>query len=164
MFSQCVSSHNGLFFGGGRLADWMWVIHRSHLSIGTNGLNQKFTSFSGTLFIRPRKISRGFSALIFLKYLGQFLNALAISGHSERFSPGQNGPEVGGPEGLWLTTGPPTLGPFWPGENLSEWPEIARALRNWPKFFKNHRAENSRKISRGLIQNLCVYWSIFSLQ
>ena len=114
--------------------------------------------------IRPREIFREFSALWFLKNLGQFLSALAISGHSERFSPGQNGPEVGGPEGLWLTTGPPTLGPFWPGENLSEWPEIARALRNWPKFFKNHRAENSRKISRGLLLSVLFDLKSYDVQ
>ena len=56
----------------------------------------------------------------FLKNLGQFLSALAISGHSERFSPGVNGSEVGGPEGLFIYMGPPTSEPFTPGENLSE--------------------------------------------
>ena len=54
------------------------------------------------------------------RYLGQMLIVLAILGHLERFSPGQNGPEVGGPEGLWLTTGPPTLERILLGENLSE--------------------------------------------
>ena len=88
------------------------------------------------------QIFRGFSALWFLKYLGQFLSALTISGHSERFSPGEN---------LSESPGPPTSEHIVPGENLSEWPEIARALGNWPKYFKNHRAENPRKISRGLV-------------
>ena len=46
----------------------------------------------------------------------------------------------------------PTSERILPGENLSEWPEITRALRNWPKYFKNHRAENPPKISRGLQQ------------
>ena len=100
---------------------------------------------------RPREIFRGFSALWFLKYLGQFLSALAISGHSERFSPGKIRSEVGGPLALNSPSGRPTSEPFGPGENLSKWPEIARALRNWPKHFKNHRAENPRKISRDLV-------------
>ena len=112
---------------------------------------QQHSFAQGTRDSRPREIFWGFSALWFLKYLGQFLSALAISGHSERFSPGPNGSEVGRPEGLWLTLGPPTLERILPGENLSEWPEIARALRNWPKYFKNHRAENPRKNSRGLL-------------
>ena len=99
---------------------------------------------------RPREIFWGFSALWFLKNLSTFLSALAISGHSERFSPGPNGSEVGGPIYINNPSGPPTSEPFTPGENLSEWPEIARALRNWPKFFKNHKAENPQKISRGL--------------
>ena len=93
---------------------------------------------------------REFSALWFLKNLAQFLSALAISGHSERFSPGPNGSEVGGPVYINSPSGPPTLEPFGPGENLSEWPEIARALTNWPKIYKNHCAENPQKISRGL--------------
>ena len=101
-------------------------------------------------YSRPRENFRGFSARWFLKNLGQFLSALAISGHSERFSPGVNGSEVGGPIYMNSPPGPPTSEHSWPGENLSEWPEIARALRNWPKFFKNHRAENPRKFSRGL--------------
>ena len=57
---------------------------------------------------RPREIFRGFSALWFLKYLGQFLSALAISGHSERFSPGKIRSEVGRPEGLFKAIGWPT--------------------------------------------------------
>ena len=107
-------------------------------------------SVSSSRNIRPREIFRGFSALWFLKYFGQFLSGLAISGLSKRFSPGKICSKVGRPEGLWLTLGPPTSERKLPGENLSEWPEIARALRNWPKYFKNHRAENPRKISRGL--------------
>ena len=70
--------------------------------------------------------------------------------HSERFSPGPNGSEVWRPEGLWLTLGPPTSEPFGPGEISTEGPEIARALRNWHKYFKNHKAENPQSISRGL--------------
>ena len=79
------------------------------------------------------------------------MSALAILGHSERFSPGEIRFEVGRQIALNSPTGRPTSEPFWPGENLSEWPKIARALRNWPKCFKNHRAENPRKISRGLM-------------
>ena len=78
------------------------------------------------------------------------MSGVATSGHSERFSPGPNGSEVGRPEGLWLTTGRPTLEPFGPGENLSEWPEIATPLGFWPKFLENHKAQNLRKFSRGL--------------
>ena len=112
------------------------------------------------LSARPREIFRGFSALWFLKYLGQFLSALAISGHSERFSPGKIRSEVGRPEGLFKAIGWPTSECILPGENLSEWPEIARALGNWPKYFKNHRAENPRKISRGLVLcHCCCFWA-----
>ena len=46
---------------------------------------------------RSREIFRGFSALGFLKYLGKFLSALAISGHSERFSPSKIRFKVGHP-------------------------------------------------------------------
>ena len=63
-----------------------------------------------------------------MKYLGQFLSALAISGHSERFSPGNLRSEVGRPEGLWLTLGPPTSEPFGPGEISTEGPEIPRPI------------------------------------
>ena len=65
-----------------------------------------------------------------MKYLGQFLSALAISSDSERFSPGEIRSKVGRPEGLWLTLGPPTPEPFEPGEISTEGPEIARAFRN----------------------------------
>ena len=78
------------------------------------------------------------------------MSVLAISGHSERFSPGNIRSEVGHPIALNSPPGRPTSERILPGENLSERPEIARALGNWPKYFKNHRAENPRKISRGL--------------
>ena len=52
--------------------------------------------------------------------LGQTLSALAISGHSERFSPGKIHSEVGGQGGLFIYTGPPTSKRIVPGENLSE--------------------------------------------
>ena len=97
---------------------------------------------------RPREIFWGFSALWFLKYLGQFLSALAISGHSEWFSPGEKRSKVGRLGGLWLTSGRPTSERIYPVKIF----EIARALRNWPNDFKNHRAENPRKISRGLMK------------
>ena len=76
------------------------------------------------------------------KNLGQIAAALAISGIFEQFSPGPNGSKVGRQIALNSPTGLPTSEPFGPGENLSEWPEIARALRNWPKYFKSHWAEN----------------------
>ena len=85
------------------------------------------------------------------KNLGQILAALAISGIFERFSPGQSGSEVGGPGGLFIYMGPPTSERIWPGEISTEGPEIARALGKWPKFFKNHRDQNPRKFSRGLL-------------
>ena len=85
------------------------------------------------------------------KNLGQILAALAISGIFERFSPGQSGSEAGGPGGLFIYMGPPTSERIWPGEISTEGPEIARALTKWPKFFKNHCAENPQKFSRGLL-------------
>ena len=78
------------------------------------------------------------------------MSGVAISGHSERFSPGPNGSEVGRPEGLWLTTGPPTLERITPGEILSEWPEITTPVWFWPKCLENHTAVNLQNISRGL--------------
>ena len=87
--------------------------------------------------IRPRAILGGFSALWFLKYLDQFLSALAILGHSERFSPGNLRSEVGRPRVSHSPSGRPTSDRKLLSENLSEWPEIARALRNCPKYFKN---------------------------
>ena len=110
---------------------------------------------------RPREIFRGFSALWFLKYLGQFPSALAISGHSERFSPGNIRSEVGRPEGLWLTLGPSTSEPFGPGEISTEGPGIARAFRNLPKYFKNHRAKNAQKILRGLLFHQFLFSQVY---
>ena len=83
------------------------------------------------------------------------MSGVAISGHLERFSPGQNGSEVGRPEGLSKAIGRPTSEPFWPGENLSEWPEIATPLGFWPKFLENHKAQNLRKFSGGLVFVFC---------
>ena len=53
-----------------------------------------------------------------LKNLGQMLAPLAILGHLERFSPGQNGSEVGCQITLNSLAGHPTSEPFWPGKNL----------------------------------------------
>ena len=61
------------------------------------------------------------------KNLGQTAAALAISGIFEQFSPGPNGSEVGRQITLNSLTGPLTSGSFWPGENCSKMPEIARA-------------------------------------
>ena len=110
---------------------------------------------------RPGEIFRGFSALWFLKYLGQFLSALAILGHSERFSPGKIRSEVGRPGGLFKAIGGPTSELILPGENLSEWPEIAKALMNWPKYFKNHRAKNAQKILRGLLFHQFLFSQVY---
>ena len=100
---------------------------------------------------RPREIFWGFSALWFLKNLGQFLSALAISGHLERFSPGTISSEVGGPEGLFRARGPPTSEHIWPGENLSKMPKIARAARIWPEFFGGYWGRHPRKFSLALM-------------
>ena len=113
---------------------------------------------SVVLRVRPRENFRGFSARWFLKNLGQFLSALAISGHSERFSPGEIRSEVGGPIYINSPPGPPTSERIWPGEISTEGPEIARALGKWPKFFKNHCAENPQKFSRGLMPMLMKHW------
>ena len=72
------------------------------------------------LFNRASENFRGCLPQYPPKNLGQFLSALAISGHSERFSPGQICSEVGGPEGLFRARGPPTSERILPGENLSE--------------------------------------------
>ena len=53
-------------------------------------------------------------------------------------------------EGLFKAIGRPTSEPFWPGENLSEWPEIATPLTFRPKFLENHKAQNLREFSLGL--------------
>ena len=79
------------------------------------------------------------------------MSGVAISGHSERFSPGPNGSEVGRPGGLFKAIGHPTLEPLGPGENLSERPEIATPLGFWPKFLEIHKAQNLRKFLRGLV-------------
>ena len=79
--------------------------------------------------------------MIFQKF-GPNPSGVAISGHSERFSPGPNGSEVGRPIALNSPPGRPTSEPFGPGENLSEWPEIATPLGFWPKFLENHKAQN----------------------
>ena len=69
------------------------------------------------------------------KNLGQIPAVLAISGIFKRFSPGPNGSEVKRQITLNSLTGPPTSGPFGPGENRSKMPEIVRAAGIWPKFF-----------------------------
>ena len=51
---------------------------------------------------------------------------------------------------MFIYMGPPTWEHIWPGEISTEGPENARALGKWPKFFKNHCAENPRKFSRGI--------------
>ena len=84
------------------------------------------------------------------KNLGQIVAALAISGIFERFSPGPNGPEVGRQITLNSLTGPPTSGSFWPGENCSKMPEIARAAGIWPKFFGGDWARHPQKFSLAL--------------
>ena len=48
------------------------------------------------------------------------MSALAISGHSERFSPGTIRSEVGGPIYINSPPGPPTWERIVPGENLSK--------------------------------------------
>ena len=84
------------------------------------------------------------------KNLGQILAALAISGIFERFSPGPNGPEVGGPVRLFKVIWRQTSEPFWPGENHSNMPEIARAAGIWPKFFGGYWARHPKKFSLAL--------------
>ena len=101
----------------------------------------------------PREIFWRFMAVWFSKNLGQNLSGVAISGHLERFSPGSNGSEVGRQIALHGLPGSPTSKPFWPGENLSKWPEIAIPLRFCTKFLENHRALNLKKNSRGLGHN-----------
>ena len=71
---------------------------------------------------RPRDNFWGFTGVWFSKNLGQNVSGVAISGHSERILPGVIRSEVGRPEGLWLTTGRPTLERITPCEILSEWP------------------------------------------
>ena len=88
------------------------------------------------------------------KNLGQIPAALAISGIFEWFSPGQNGSEVWRQITLNSLTGPPTSGPFGPGENRSKMPEIARAAGIWPKFFGGYWARHPQKFSLALVNSL----------
>ena len=69
---------------------------------------------------RARENFRGCLPQSSLKNLGQILTVVAISGHLERFSPGQNGSEVGRQTTLNSLAGHPTSEPFGPGENLSK--------------------------------------------
>ena len=88
----------------------------------------------------PNRASENFQGCLpqsSLKKLGQMLTTLAILGHFERFSPGPNGSKVGCPVRLFKVICLLTLEPFGPGENLSNQPEIARAVRIWPKFFSD---------------------------
>ena len=87
----------------------------------------------------------------FPKIWAQNQTGVAISGHSEKISPGVIRSEVGRPEGLWLTTGRPTSECITPGEILSEWPEITTPVWFWPKFLENHTPVNPQKFSRGLL-------------
>ena len=87
------------------------------------------------------------------KNLGQIPAALAISGIFEWFSPGQNGSEVWRQITLNSLTGPPTSGPFGPGENRSKMPEIARAAGIWPKFFGGYWARHPQKFSLALLDS-----------
>ena len=58
------------------------------------------------------------------------MSALAISGHSERISPGEIRFEVGRPRGLYSRLfKKPILEHILPGEFFSRRPEIARARR-----------------------------------
>ena len=82
--------------------------------------------------------------------------ALAISGIFERFSPGPNGSEVGRQITLNSLTGPPTSGPFGPGENRSKIPEIARAATIWPKFFGGDWGKHPQNFSLALPGILCL--------
>ena len=72
-------------------------------------------------------------------------------GQLERFSPGQNGSEVGRQITLNGLAGHPTSEPFGPGENLSNQPEIARTVRILPKFFSDDWGRQPRKFSRALV-------------
>ena len=97
------------------------------------------------------------------KNLGQIPAALAISGIFQRFSPGPNGSEVGRQITLNSLTGPPTSGPFGPGENRLKMPEIATAARIWPKFFGGDWARHSQKFSLALLRGPLILTSTLSL-
>ena len=127
---------------------WNW--YSFHIDSSLISVSNPWRAFLSWHCVRPRENFRGFSAQWFLKNLGQFLSALAISGPSDKISPCPIRSEVGRPRGLFKAIWHPTSERISPGENLSEWPEIARALTNWPKFYKNHCAENPWKFSRGL--------------
>ena len=88
-----------------------------------------------------------------LKKLGQILTPLAILDHFERFSPGPNGSEVGCPARLFKVIWRPTSEPFGPGENLSNRPQIARAVRIWPKFFSDDWGRQPWKCSLALMEH-----------
>ena len=106
------------------------------------------------MLTRPGEIFWRFWSQWFLNTLGHNLSALAISGHSERISPGKIRSEAGRPGGLFKAIWHPTLEHILPGEILSEWHEIARALRFWLKFFKIIQIINNlQKNSRGLKGN-----------
>ena len=91
------------------------------------------------------------------KNLGQIPAALTISRIFERFSPGQNGSEVWRQITLNSLTGPPTSGPFGPGENRSKMPEIARAAGIWPKFFGGYWARHPQKFSLALLHSNAAF-------
>ena len=99
---------------------------------------------------RARENFRGCLPQSSLKNLGQILTVPAISGHLERFSPGQNGPKVGCPVRLFQVIWLPTSEPFWPGENILNQPEIARAVRMWPTFFSDDLGRQPQKFSLAL--------------
>ena len=121
------------------------------------GLNESISSekrpFAALLWISSRASENFWGCLAQSppKNLGQIVAALAISGIFERFSPGPNGPEVGRQITLNSLTGPPTSGPFGPGENRSKMPEIARAAGIWPKFFGGDWGRHPQKFSLALI-------------
>ena len=83
--------------------------------------------------------------------MGQNLTGVAVSGNSERISPGVIHSEVGRLEGLWLAPGRPTSEHITPGEIRSEFPKIATTVRFWHKFLENLTAVNLQNISCGLV-------------
>ena len=91
---------------------------------------------------RARENFRGCLPQSSLKNFGQIPFVLAIWGHSEWFSPCQNGPEVGCPVRLFKVIWCPTSEPFWPGENRSNQSKITKAVRIWPKFFSDDWGSN----------------------
>ena len=107
---------------------------------------------------RASEIFRGCLPQSSMKNLCQMLAPLAISGQFERFSPGPNGSEVGRQITLNSLTGHPTSVPFCPGENLSKWPEIARAARICPKLFSGDWGRHPRKFSLALLHSACCLY------